>query len=268
MKVTTFVAWYLCTLGFCVVAQPSVKIMPFGASIVSKCWRSHLQTKLENSGVTGFEFVGSLKERCSGSSNQQAHEGHAGSLATDYAHNNNLTGWLDQNPPDIIIMLLGTNDILHGKKPPREILAAYDTLLGQMRAKNPSVQLVLSSLLPLDPRRWPDAGVQAVKALNAAMVSWAPRRSTAQSPIYFTDTFTGFLAVSDTTDGEHPNDWGNKKIAAKLFGPTRNAICAARRARAIASHSRPRRIANWTGSLGLGAEAQEAEQGARAHLDM
>ncbi|KAI8930528.1 hypothetical protein NX059_012126 [Plenodomus lindquistii] len=246
MKTASFVAWYLCALGLHVVAQAHVKIMPFGASIVSKCWRGHLGTKLENSGVTDFEFVESLKEGCSGSNNHQAHEGHAGSLATDYAHNNNLTGWLDQNPPDIIIMLLGTNDILHGKKPPGEILAAYDTLLAQMRAKNPSIQLILSSLLPLDPRRWPNAGVQAVKALNAAMVSWAPSRSTAQSPIYFTDTSTNFFAVSDTTDGEHPNNLGNEKVAAKLFGPTRNAICAARRARAVASHSRPRRIADWT----------------------
>jgi len=127
-------------------------------------------------------------------------------------------------------MLLGTNDVLHSKKPTRDVLVAYDTLLGQMRAKNPNMQIIISTLLPLDPARWPRAGVDGINALNSAIASWAPRRSTAQSPIYFVDTSAGFSAVLDTTDGEHPNDLGNEKMARKLFQPTKDAIWAAGRA--------------------------------------
>lgn len=161
----------------------------------------------------------------------QDHEGHSGSLATDYAKNGNLIAWLNQNPPDVVIMLLGTNDVLIGKKPTNEVLAAYDTLLGQMRAKNPKMQIIFSNLLPLDPARWPQAGVDGIKALNSAIATYAPRKSTAQSPVYFIDNFTGFDAVKDTTDGEHPNDAGNEKMAKKFFDTTKNAIQVVSRSR-------------------------------------
>jgi lysophospholipase L1-like esterase len=60
-------------------------------------------------------------------------------------------------------MLLGTNDVLIGKKPIAEILTAYDTLLSQMRTANPSVQIVFSNLLPLDPARGGGDAVQGIK---------------------------------------------------------------------------------------------------------
>jgi hypothetical protein len=40
------------------------------------------------------------------------------------------------------------------------------------------------------------------------------------------DNYAGFDAVADTTDGEHPNDSGNEKMATRFFAPTRDAIKA------------------------------------------
>ncbi|CAO2654694.1 Nn.00g114270.m01.CDS01 [Neocucurbitaria sp. VM-36] len=221
-----------------VLAQQTVKVMPFGASIVSKCWRANLQAKLKNNGIKNFDFVGSLGGSCGGNGVDQDHEGHAGSLAVDYAKNGNLTVWLNQNPPDVVVMLLGTNDVLLGKKPVNDILAAYDVLLSQMRAKNAKMQIIFSNLLPLDPARWPQEGVDGIKALNSAIASYAPRKSTAQSPVYFVDNFAGFNAVSDTTDGEHPNDAGNEKMAKKFFEPTKNAIQIVARSRRLIKSKR------------------------------
>lgn len=227
-----------------VSAQQTVKIMPFGASIVSvslpfqlplklpltsiqRCWRANLQTKLRAAGVTNFDFVGTQKSTCGGANIDQDHEGHPGSLATDYAAKGNLTVWLNAvQTPDIILMLLGTNDVLIGKKPVGDVLAAYDVLIGQMRAKNPKVRLLFSNLLPLDPARWPKAGVEGIETLNNAIRQYAPSKSTRTSPVVFVDNFAGFDAVTDTTDGEHPNDAGNEKMATKFFGPTRDAIKA------------------------------------------
>ncbi|UPX18944.1 uncharacterized protein EKO05_0009225 [Ascochyta rabiei] len=219
-------AFGLLTIVAQVSAQQTVKVMPFGASIVSRCWRANLQTKLRNDKVTNFDFVGSQTGSCAGASIDQDHEGHPGSLATDYAKNGNLTVWLNANPPDVILMLLGTNDVLIGKKSTGDVLKAYDVLIDQMRAKNPKMYLIFSNLLPLDPKRWPQSGADGIVNLNAAIKQYAPSKNTRASPVVFVDNFTGFDAVADTTDGEHPNDSGNEKMATKFFAATRDAIKA------------------------------------------
>lgn len=223
-----------------VSAERTVNVMPFGASIVSYCWRANLQTKLRDNGISNFNFIGTQKSSCGGTNIDQDHEGHPGSLATDYAAKGNLTTWLNAiEKPDIILMLLGTNDVLLGKKPVAEVLAAYDVLIDQMRQRNSRVRLMFSNLLPLDPARWPKTGVDGIVNLNTAIRQYAPSKSTRESPVVFVDNFSGFDAVADTTDGEHPNDAGNVKMADKFFGPTRDAIKAV-------SATRPRRESGFS----------------------
>lgn len=172
-------------------------------------------------------MVGSQTSKCSGAAIDQNHEGHPGSLATDFAKNGNLVGWLDQNPPDVVIMLIGTNDVL-AKKTVDDVLHAYDILLGQMRAKNENMQIVFSNLLPLDPARFSQRAVDGIKALNTAIAAYAPSKSTLKSPVWFVDNFADFDAVKDTDDGEHPNlSTGVQKMANKFLDATKSAIRAA-----------------------------------------
>jgi hypothetical protein len=125
-------------------------------------------------------------------------------------------------------MLLGTNDVLIGKKPIPEILAAYDVLLDQMRKKNERMQIVFSNLLPLDPARFGGDAVQGIKNLNAAIATYAPAKGTLKSPVYFVDQFTGFDPAGDTDDGEHPNlQTGVEKMAAKFLNASKMAITGA-----------------------------------------
>ncbi|CAN9197100.1 cellulose-binding protein [Alternaria alternata] len=212
-----------------VCAQSKVKVMPFGASIVSRCWRANLQTSLRAGGVTNFDFVGSQKSSCAGTDIDQDHEGHPGKQAAEFVAKGNLTVWLNQNPPDVIIMLLGTNDVIIGKRSVDDILASYDILIGQMRKKNPNMQIVFSNLLPLDPAKWAASAVKGIKDLNTAIATYAPKKSTTKSPVYFVDNFSGFDPVKDAdSDGEHPNlTTGVQKMAAKFLDPTKTAIRAA-----------------------------------------
>ncbi|CAE7199210.1 hypothetical protein CFE70_007846 [Pyrenophora teres f. teres 0-1] len=220
-------AFGLLALSSQVSAAGVVKVMPFGASIVSRCWRANLQTLLKSQSVTNFDMVGSQTSKCSGAAMDQNHEGHPGSLATDFAKNGNLVGWLDQNPPDVVIMLIGTNDVL-AKKTVDDVLHAYDILLGQMRAKNENMQIVFSNLLPLDPARFSQRAVDGIKALNTAIAAYAPSKSTLKSPVWFVDNFADFDAVKDTDDGEHPNlSTGVQKMANKFLDATKSAIRAA-----------------------------------------
>jgi len=221
-------------LNLASAASRTVRVMPLGASIVSKCWRANLQTSLKAANIHNFDFVGTQTSNCAGpGSIDQNHEGHPGSLATDYAKNDNVTVWLNAASPDVVILLLGTNDVLLGKKPVADVLAAYDTILAQIRKKNARMQIVFSTLLPLDPARWPAAAVAGVRELNTAIASYAPSKSTSTSPVYFVDNVAGFNVASDTYDGEHPNDSGNAKMAAKFLKPTKDAIQAVSRLRRV-----------------------------------
>lgn len=210
----------------------TVKVMPFGASIVTRCWRTNLFQKLQKAGVTNVDFVGSQQgpaeclTQFPGTDND--HEGHPGSQATDYAAKGNLTTWLNQQPTvDVVIMFLGHNDIILGHKPQNDIKKAYDTLISQMRQKNPNVQIVWGNLTPVDPKRWTSDNAQGIASLAAMIKDYAPSKSTAASPVRFVDTFDGYDPVADTDDGEHPNSSGNEKMATKFFSATKDAIQAA-----------------------------------------
>jgi hypothetical protein len=122
-------------------------------------------------------------------------------------------------------MLLGTNDVLIGKRLINDIVASYDILIAQMRKKNPNVQIIFSNLLPLDPARFPAAAVQGIKDLNAYTATYMPKKSNLKSPVYYVDNFAGFDAVKDTDDGEHPNlQTGVQKMANKFLEATKTAI--------------------------------------------
>jgi lysophospholipase L1-like esterase len=194
-----------------------------------------LETKLKTAGVTGFEFIGGQTGSADcvaqfpGTSNK--HEGHSGSLATDFAKNGNLTGWLNAQPAvDVVVMFIGHNDIILGHKPQDQIMAAYDTLISQMRTKNPKMQIVWSNLTPVDPKRWDSStspnNSKDVASLSARIKSVATSKSTAQSPVRFVDNFEGYDPVADTEDGEHPNKSGNEKMASKFLSATKDAIKA------------------------------------------
>ncbi|KAF2031562.1 SGNH hydrolase [Setomelanomma holmii] len=235
VKFGAITAFGLLSLAGHAMAQSTVKVMPFGASIVTRCWRNNLFNKLKAAGVTNVDFVGSqvgsadCVTQFPGSDND--HEGHSGSQATDYAAKGNLTTWLNQQPTvDVVIMFLGHNDIILGHKSQDEIFKAYDTLIAQMRTKNPKVQIVWSNLTPVDPKRWDTSAYpnnsKDIAALSAKIKDYAPTKSTADSPVRFVDNFTGYDPVADTEDGEHPNTSGNEKMATKFLSSTKDAIQA------------------------------------------
>ncbi|KAF2739046.1 SGNH hydrolase [Polyplosphaeria fusca] len=206
-------------------AAKTVRIMPFGASIVGApgCWRALLWQDLQKAGVTNTDFVGSNKAPDCGFSYDGENEGHAGALADEYVKNGNLTTWLKQNPPDVIIMHLGTNDIVQ-KRSTASIITAYTALVGQMRTSKSSMKIIVSKLIPISPSVFGDFATQGVIALNKAMDDWAKANTKSESPITLVDNWTGFDASADTIEGEHPNASGNRKMADKFLQPTISAI--------------------------------------------
>jgi lysophospholipase L1-like esterase len=202
-----------------VPAQPAdpVRIMALGDSITGSpgCWRALLWQRLENTGFTNTDFVGTLPPQGCGFPYDGENEGHGGFLATNVASQNQLVGWLSATNPDIVMMHFGTNDVWNARTP-SQILAAFTTLVNQMRANNPAMRVLVAQIIPMNPSNCAECA-QRVVALNNAIPGWAAGITTAQSPVVVVDQWTGFSTATDTNDGVHPNAAGDQKIANRWY---------------------------------------------------
>ncbi|MEW1718309.1 cellulose binding domain-containing protein [Streptomyces sp. NPDC093109] len=197
-------------------AADPVRIMPLGDSITGSpgCWRAVLRNRLQNAGYTP-EFVGTLGPQGCAQGSDGNNEGHGGYLATNVADQNLLPGWLSATRPDIVVMHFGTNDVWSSISPDR-ILAAFDTLVDQMRASNPDMKILVAQIIPMNPSGCAECAQRAV-AFNARIPAWAAGRTTARSPVTAVDQWTGFNTATDTYDGVHPNSSGDDKMAARWY---------------------------------------------------
>ncbi|EAQ84453.1 hypothetical protein CHGG_08467 [Chaetomium globosum CBS 148.51] len=139
----------------------------------------------------------------------QHHEGHSGWLAVDIA-NNYLTNWLKSTPADIVMFMLGTNDVVRGKTTD-DVIAAYTKMVNIIRAANPKTKIIVDLVIPLSFSNAP------IQAINARIPAWAAGLNTTESPIVVADCYTGFQ-TSYLRDGVHPNLDGDRVIASRV-GP-------------------------------------------------
>ncbi|MEU5396276.1 GDSL-type esterase/lipase family protein [Streptomyces tibetensis] len=200
-----------------VPAADAVRVMPLGDSITGSpgCWRAVLWNRLVNSGYKDIDFVGTLPPQGCGQAHDGDNEGHGGELVTNVADQNLLPGRLSSTRPDIVVMHFGTNDVWSSIAPDR-ILAAYTKLVGQMRASNPDMRILVAQLIPMNPSTCA-ACAQRVVDFNARIPGWARATGTERSPVSVVDQWTGFSTATDTYDGVHPNASGDAKIAARWF---------------------------------------------------
>lgn len=198
-------------------APAPVRIMPLGDSITGSpgCWRAILWNRLQDTGYTNIDFVGTLGPQGCGQPYDGDNEGHGGALVTTVADQNQLPTWLAASRPDIVLMHFGTNDVW-SNRPTSTILAAYSTLVDQMRASNPAMRILVAQIIPMAPSTCGECG-QRVVALNDAIPGWAASKSTAQSPITVVDQWTGFSTATDTYDGVHPNAAGDQKMSDRWY---------------------------------------------------
>ncbi|MFI1507885.1 GDSL-type esterase/lipase family protein [Streptomyces sp. NPDC020597] len=219
----TFLAALLVAAGLGLAGAPPaaaatpVRIMPLGDSITGSpgCWRSLLWNQLQNAGYTDIDFVGTLNAQSCGLTHDADNEGHGGFQATATADQNLLPGWLAATRPDIVVMHFGTNDVWSSIAPDT-VLAAFTKLVGQMRAANPSMKVLVAQIIPIDPSNCTGCAARTV-AFNQRIPAWARGISTAQSPVTVVDQWTGFDSATDTYDGVHPNASGDAKMAARWY---------------------------------------------------
>jgi lysophospholipase L1-like esterase len=206
-------------------AATPVRIMALGDSITGSpgCWRALLWQRLVNNGITNIDFVGTLPPQGCGFTYDGENEGHGGFLVTNVASQNQLVGWLSATNPNIVMMHFGTNDVW-SNIPASTILAAYTTLVNQMRANNPNMKILVAKIIPVAPSSCTECPQRTI-LLNNAIPGWAAGLSTAASPITVVDQWTGWVPATDTSDGVHPSDpAGITKMANNWYVPLASAI--------------------------------------------
>ena len=219
----------------------TITIMAVGDSITrATCWRAQLWQSLNASFPSRFHLVGTLNSDngCGVTGYDTANQGYSSSLITEVVAGITNARTCDPSPcpalsdfvtafntvkPSVVLMHYGTNDVWNSKAP-AAILNGYSALVDAARGANPNVVILLAQIIPMNVTATTCSGCScagcptAVPALNAQIATWAPTKSTAQSPIVVVDQYTGFDAVADTRDGVHPNNTtGSQKMAAKWY---------------------------------------------------
>lgn len=190
-----------------------IRIMLLGDSITQgdrerNTYRRPLWQKLQEADFDTVNFVGSQTENSDGPNPNPDfdldHEGHSGFRTDEILLQ--LDDWVESAQPDVVLIHLGTNDIL-------QVQSAESTVdeLGQvidtLRDENPNVTIFLAQIIPTINNN------DELLALNEQIPVLAAEKDLEDSPIIVVDQFSGFSLADDTYDSIHPNSDGENKIA-------------------------------------------------------
>ena len=212
-----FIGWSGWSQDLPAESEP-VRIMPLGDSITSSggghaSYRYWLWHKLLDAGYD-VNFVGGqygvYRGQPSNDDFDQDHEGHWGWRADSMV--DRIYAWSLPAEPDIVLIHLGTNDLLHGRSV-SSTMSALEQITNEIRRVNPEAKFLLAQIIP---STW-GGGLDLVPELNAHLEELAARLTRPASPVLLVNQYAEFDAAEDTWDGIHPNESGERKMAAIWF---------------------------------------------------
>jgi lysophospholipase L1-like esterase len=222
-------------------ASKPMKIMPIGDSITDDCslngaWRLYLQPLLETNGFP-FTFTGRQISSPIGTFTKTHHEGYCGAVIAPPgvfgAHGYATTdGYLlkivadamaiTNNRPDLVLLLIGANDIGRGRDP--YVVATNDmsNLLNLIFTNVPSANIIICKISSLQNASVSglNYGAYATNVIiyNAALQTVVDQRRAAGQNVFLADMFT---AVDYNTmfmqDHVHPNSLGVNAMAKEFL---------------------------------------------------
>lgn len=188
----------------------TLRIMPLGSSSTvgagspgTAGFRGLLEALLGRVGIA-FDMVGS-QHSGPPSVPDLDHEGHGG--WTMPRMQPLVAGWVTAARPDVILLQVGTNDLLNGASAAATV-KRLDTMLTTITSVSSASVIVAGVWAPLPTRaaaraEYPQLAVDVVT-----------RHQGRGEPVTFMDTAT-LLRASDLFDGLHPNAKGYRKIATR-----------------------------------------------------
>ena len=198
-----------------------VRILPLGDSLTDGQfyapggYRIRLWELLEAEGVA-VDFVGS-EQNGPDTLPDRDHEGHNGWRIDEISEQ--ADAWLALHRPDIILLMIGTNDMLQGHALD-EAPTRLSALLDQLRAGAPDAHIVVAAIPPLvssalvesqDPELAGTDPDERVVAYNAAVADVVTAHQSKGSVVSFADMHT--LDKALLVDGIHPKQEGYDVMA-------------------------------------------------------
>ena len=191
----------------------TVKIMPLGDSLTVGYpgldgYRKGLYQDLTSS-TFDVNFVGSQNN---GTSLDKDNEGHLSYQANEIR--DNVIGWLDSNPADIVLLHIGTNDIQNGQNAAAvvaEVASILDNIDLWESIQGQSVTVILARII----LRGDSASLNATtKSFDDMLQTMAQARIASGDQIIVVDMENALNYPADlASDGIHPTPLGYEKIA-------------------------------------------------------
>lgn len=222
-----------------------VSIMPLGDSIThgtssgakpgeEVSYRKALKEKLA---AAGYEivFVGSKQPESPMAANLN-HEGHGGWCASGCYQNRSdilreVENFLNNNPPDIVLLHIGTNDV-RSNHHPDEIVSAVSGILDKIyryaREKKRRIWVILA--LIINGQNPPCLYCGQTTAYNRALRHMAEKRIQKGDKLILVDMENGagidyrLYPVGDMWDALHPHEKGYQKMAGVWFEALKNVL--------------------------------------------
>jgi hypothetical protein len=221
------------TRGYCDMCSVPVKIMPVGDSITQgdnsaisddgnkSSYRQQLYLDLINSGYY-IDLVGSLQDGYLLTPPFDTdNEGHPGWTAScdlsQYGYGqvvNDIYGWLTKNPPDIILLHIGTNDVANSCADPSGVASILD----KIDSFNKNITVLLARIINFE------TPSQAVTDFNNAVQAIAQARIANGDKIIMVDEENALTYPSDMDTYLHPTQTGYDKMAGPWFSALRNFL--------------------------------------------
>lgn len=221
-------------------------IMPIGDSITQAdlgqvSYRYWLWKTLKDEGLAAG-FVGSQRLRHVRQQGQMQapypdaafdvdHEGYWGKKPSEIHQLMQQAAW-DKRIPGIVLLHAGTNEVWNATSESADAIAeragnGLKALIALVRGKNPQVVILLAKIIPLASNKFFGAFQDAIAKINERVVQVAASESTPASPVKVVDQFGGFTDDLFLPDGIHPNEAGEKRLAARWFSALEPLLTAA-----------------------------------------
>jgi lysophospholipase L1-like esterase len=214
--------------------QSCAGIMPLGDSItlgVNGGYRNNLYTGLQQNNC-GVDFVGTQFDVNTRVADKD-HEGHPGFAIGDIA--NSVNAWLASTQPNVILLMIGTNDTAWWtNEDATEIGARHNALIDQLRAARPNAWIFVASIPPQSSvliHGKPDGNATTTSVdravltqqLDAVIRSNVGVRVAAGQRVRFVDV-NSVLTTADLYDGIHPTEAAHAKVAQVFLDWVRAAL--------------------------------------------
>ena len=219
-------------------AANPVKIMAIGDSITDDAvyngaWRLYLQPLLDTNGYP-FRFVGRIQSAPSGNFTKLQHEGYSGAvIAPPGVLGYSVHGYDGTNvyiqkiaadaltnvTPDLILVLMGVNDIGHGRDPYQVATNDMSNLLDIIFSHAPDVSVILAKITALQYATLSYSNYATnVPVYNAALQVMVNQRRALGQNVSLADMFSVVnIGTMFNPDHLHPNQAGLQAIAQEFY---------------------------------------------------